>query len=63
MVKILPSEDGAKIFSENKLVGYVENGTLYGIDRDGFAVVIGILSDEHEAIPRFQEWQTRQRSK
>lgn len=59
MVKIIPTQDGIKIFSENKIVGYVENDTLYGFDRDGYAIEVCRIDHDHEITGKFLEWHRR----
>lgn len=59
-MKIVTGADRATVFNENKLVGYVEDFKLFGIDRDGYAVEICHIDHNNEIVTRFREWQTQQ---
>lgn len=58
MVKVIPTTDGTKLFSGNKVVGYVENDTLYGFDRQGYAVEIGPV-EQHTIVAKYNEWSNK----
>jgi hypothetical protein len=60
MVKIIDRDDRVMIFNENKVIGYVEDSKLYGLDRDGYAVEVCTIDNRNEIAGRFTEWQTRQ---
>lgn len=60
MVKIIPNNDGCKIFSGNKVIGYVENETLYGFGNDGYAVEICRIDQQVEIAGKLTEWRKSQ---
>lgn len=60
MVKILARNERLEIFSENKVLGYVEDNKLFGFDRDGYAVEICDINDSHEIITKYQGWKKQQ---
>lgn len=55
-IKVLSRNNRQECFIENHLVGYVENETLYGIDRKGFAVEITSINHRTEIIGKLEEW-------
>lgn len=55
-MKIIPVQDGVKIFNENKVIGYVEHDILFGMDRDGYAVEICRIDDNSEIIGALTTW-------
>lgn len=56
MVKIITRDGRAEIFNENKVIGYVEENKLYGFDRDGYAVEICHIDNNHEIAGKLKEW-------
>lgn len=56
MVKLLSRNERLEVFDDNKLVGYVENETLTGFDRDGYAVEIGHINNNNEIAGKLKEW-------
>lgn len=59
MVKIIPDNDGCKIFSGNTVIGYVENETLFGFGKDGYAVEICRINNQAEIIGKLTEWRNK----
>ena len=56
-MKIIPDIERIKIFDDNNcVVGYVEDETLYAIDRDGYAVPVGTISHQNEIEKTLTEW-------
>lgn len=61
MVKIIPDDNnGCKIFSGNKVIGYVENQTLFGFGNDGYAVEICRIDNQSEIVGKLNEWRQKQ---
>lgn len=59
-MKIIPDNERTKIFDDsNVVVGYVENETLYAIDRDGYAVPVGTINHPNEIAESLTEWRKR----
>lgn len=55
-ISIIRSSERLEIRSGNALVGHVTDSTLYGIDRQGYAVDIGNPDDDREAVQMLKEW-------
>jgi len=47
-------------FLDNHMVGYVENDTLYGIDRKGFAIEVCTINHRVEIAAKLIEWRKEQ---
>lgn len=58
MVKIIQRNERLEVFDDNKVIGYVENNTLSGLDRDGYAVEICHIDNNSEIAGRLKEWQS-----
>ncbi len=51
------SGDGKKIYSDShRLIGYVDNGTLFAIGKDGFADSLGPINHDSEIEPLLTKW-------
>lgn len=57
MIKLVPTGEQINVFDDNKLVGYVENETLYCFDRAGFAVEVCLVNHQSEILDKVREWQ------
>lgn len=57
-MQIVPNfhDEGTTIFNENVKIGYVENDTLYAIDKDGYAEWLCKITDKSEIEPRLTAW-------
>lgn len=49
-----------ELWDQTKMLAYVEDDILHGIDRDGYAVQIGTIGHRVEIIPKFEEWRDKQ---
>lgn len=55
------ADDGRKdVWEDNKRVGFVIDTFLYGIDKDGFALLIGEVGDISEALEAIKKWRNQQ---
>lgn len=46
-----------QIFNENKLIGYIENDKLFGLDADGYFVEICEVDNNAAAMEILRKWQ------
>ncbi len=60
MVKIINRDDRLMVFNGNTVLGYVEDGKLYGLDRDGYAVEICHIDNNNEIATKFETWRATQ---
>lgn len=57
MVKIVQRNERLEAFDGNKVIGYVEENKLYGLDRDGYAVEICHIDNNNEIETKLKAWQ------
>lgn len=56
-MKLIQKDGRQEIWYKNKMLGYVNsNRALFGIGKDGYAVLIGDVEYDHKIIPELRKW-------
>jgi len=55
-MKTMYKDGKTEIYIGNNIVGYVETGMLYGIDRKGYAIEITMVSSNADATKELEKW-------
>lgn len=62
-ITLVRNDEGFDVLEDNKRIGYVEGGKLYGFGNSGYAELVGTVDHSSEISPKLKIWLNEQQQK